>query len=224
MHHTIVFQYVHRLPPTRDTLSYSMEERGGGCPVRHSRSETTPTAAEGTQQASHGTSTTDLDQQQQQQQHATIATTTSTTASGGGLWSGIASWIPFRGTKDDTGVVQRRHATESADTQPLRRQGSGSNGSACPVAGPTKTAQPESGDSEEAYGCPVKHDSTAATETLAYNALNNEFAYGQETVPGQSIPLSTARQRSSIPKGDFNPAHQPTVSVLPATSSCGSRL
>ena len=44
-----------------------------------------------------------------------------------------------------------------------------------------------------------------------YNALNNEYVYGNEVTPGQEMPLSTSRQRSSIPKAGFNPDHQPQV-------------
>ncbi|CAM9993010.1 unnamed protein product [Ectocarpus sp. 8 AP-2014] len=42
-----------------------------------------------------------------------------------------------------------------------------------------------------------------------YNARNNEYVYGQEVAAGQEVPLSTSRQRSSIPKAEFNPDHQP---------------
>ncbi|CAM9169816.1 unnamed protein product, partial [Ectocarpus sp. 12 AP-2014] len=45
--------------------------------------------------------------------------------------------------------------------------------------------------------------------TELYNARNNEYVYGQQVVAGQEVPLSTSRQRSSIPKAEFNPDHQP---------------
>lgn len=47
-----------------------------------------------------------------------------------------------------------------------------------------------------------------------YNARNNEYVYGQEVAAGQEVPLSTSRQRSSIPKAEFNPEHQPQVRWL----------
>ena len=86
-------------------------------------------------------------------------------------------------------------------------------------------------------GCPVQHDSpSSAAAALAglpeaglagegstgagaeegYNALTNEYVYGQEVVPGQEMPLSTSRQRSSIPKAEFSPSHQPQVSTAGA--------
>ena len=110
-----------------------------------------------------------------------------------------------------------------------------SNGpSSASASSPTSTASVESSSS----GCPVQHDSAtsfpsggallklltggsvteegdggAAGEKgePAYNALNNEYVYGQEEFPGQEMPLSTLRQRSSIPKADYNPSHQPKV-------------
>lgn len=44
-----------------------------------------------------------------------------------------------------------------------------------------------------------------------YNERNNEYVYGNEVAAGQEMPLSTSRQRSSIPKAEFNPDHQPQV-------------
>ncbi|CAN0019283.1 unnamed protein product [Ectocarpus fasciculatus] len=49
----------------------------------------------------------------------------------------------------------------------------------------------------------------AAESPELYNARNNEYVYGQEVAAGQEVPLSTSRQRSSIPKAEFNPDHQP---------------
>ena len=110
----------------------------------------------------------------------------------------------------------------------------------CPVKG---SGDNRSGGSSSS-GCPVQHDSSSspaaapvapssgnglaglpgkglAGEGLAgagaeegYNALTNEYVYGQEVVPGQEMPLSTSRQRSSIPKADFNPSHQPQVNTV----------
>ncbi|CAN0291899.1 unnamed protein product, partial [Hapterophycus canaliculatus] len=48
-----------------------------------------------------------------------------------------------------------------------------------------------------------------APASAEYNAMNNEYVYGQEVAAGQEMPLSTSRQRSSIPKANFNPDHQP---------------
>ncbi|CAM9956104.1 unnamed protein product, partial [Ectocarpus sp. 13 AM-2016] len=49
----------------------------------------------------------------------------------------------------------------------------------------------------------------APASSELYNARNNEYVYGQEVAAGQEVPLSTSRQRSSIPKAEFNPDHQP---------------
>ncbi|CAM9750981.1 unnamed protein product, partial [Scytosiphon promiscuus] len=56
----------------------------------------------------------------------------------------------------------------------------------------------------------------AAAAAAEYNAMNNEYVYGQEVAAGQEMPLSTSRQRSSIPKADFNPDHQPKKWVYPS--------
>ncbi len=53
-----------------------------------------------------------------------------------------------------------------------------------------------------------------AAPAQEYNARNNEYVYGQEVAAGQEMPLSTARQRSSIPKAEFNPDHQPQVIMV----------
>lgn len=58
---------------------------------------------------------------------------------------------------------------------------------------------------------PAATAAAAAPPAAEYNALNNEYVYGQEVAAGQEIPLSTSRQRSSIPKAEFNPDHQPQV-------------
>jgi hypothetical protein len=54
-------------------------------------------------------------------------------------------------------------------------------------------------------GCPVDH---GAVDEQAVNPLNMMPPENQRPAPGQLKPLDTTRQRSSIPKGDFTPAHQ----------------
>lgn len=49
---------------------------------------------------------------------------------------------------------------------------------------------------------------TAAPTPLQHNPLTNDIVFGQEKQPLQTKELSTVRAVSSIPKGDFNPAHQ----------------
>lgn len=115
----------------------------------------------------------------------------------------------------------------------------GGGGGGCPVQ-----HENNDGGEASSSGCPVQHDSASAaggeglagftaggggqrgdgggrggegrsgSDTPEYNARNNEYVYGQDLVPGQEMPLSTARQRSTIPKADFNPPHQPKVSPL----------
>jgi cytochrome c heme-lyase len=68
----------------------------------------------------------------------------------------------------------------------------------CPV-----NTDAASSSSSSTGGCPV--GSTAG----AYNPLVGDYKYGQARQPGQKVPLDTHRQRSSIPKGEVTPQHQP---------------
>lgn len=102
-----------------------------------------------------------------------------------------------------------------------------SSSSGCPVqhdsAGGSSAAAPETGALGKVWGYLTGgggdgvSDSTSTAAPQAplapaeYNAMNNEYVYGQEVAAGQEMPLSTSRQRSSIPKADFNPDHQPKV-------------
>lgn len=193
-----------------------MGARGGSasCPVRGSGESPTLQATD------EGSGAGYRSQTHQQQQHTGEATTSNLAASGGtgSLWSGITSWIPFRST-NNSGVGNP--ATDSRDTphqSSLRDVDNGS--SACPAREArtldASVTSKNSADSQQGCGCPVKGDNTAtaattAEEALAFNKLNKEYVYGQERAHGQSVPLSTSRQRSSIPKADYNPGHQPEV-------------
>ena len=113
--------------------------------------------------------------------------------------------------------------------------GSGPSSSGCPVQhgslspSPSAAAGPFSGSDRAglpgakllpAAGGPAG----AGGAEEGYNALTNEYVYGQEVVPGQEMPLSTSRQRSSIPKAEFNPSHQPQVSTCVHYCSGGPSL
>lgn len=116
-----------------------------------------------------------------------------------GVWSSILSWVSLRAN----GGVQSKE-----------QDANGSSAVGCPVKRSDAGQAPErSGESaDQASGCPVKHGSDV--QSPDFNVRNNEFIYGQEKLPGQSYPLSTSRQRSSIPKAEYNPSHQPEVSIL----------
>lgn len=153
-----------------------------------------------------------------------------------GFWSSIATWIPFRRNINKTGASYKDKY--GASGMALGTNIAGSEGG-CPVGtSPSLSSSPasptleSSAPVESSSGCPVQHNPAnpakggltallagesgpggAAGEggETAYNAMNNEYVYGQEEYPGQEMPLSTQRQRSSIPKADYNPSHQPKV-------------
>jgi hypothetical protein len=58
--------------------------------------------------------------------------------------------------------------------------------------------------------CPVDHEGAGpnANHPL-YNPRANDMVFGQDRQVGQKVQLSTERAVSSIPMGDFSPAHQP---------------
>lgn len=161
-----------------------------------------------------------------------------------GVWSSIAAWVPFLGGRGDTtsdssnssssddGVIDANNGSAvSSSSSNIVEHGGG-----CPVKGL------DDGGGSSSSGCPVQHDSSSSAAAVppssgnglaglpgaglagggsaeagaeeGYNALTNEYVYGQEVVPGQEMPLSTSRQRSSIPKAEFNPSHQPQVRAL----------
>merc|ERR1711977_300698 len=65
----------------------------------------------------------------------------------------------------------------------------------------------------EMSGCPVKHDTSAGCPVKHPPAesgcpVKHDTAGNQLPAPDQRMPLSTHRAMSSIPKSDFNPAHQ----------------
>lgn len=133
-----------------------------------------------------------------------------------GILSGILSWISFGGVGD---VATKREQQSSDVRDGGGRSIEGVQSVRYPVnrSDTPSSAQRVSEEATESSGCPVKHDVNAqsrkgSTEP-AFNFRNNEFAYGQGRAPGQAIPLSTTRQTSSIPKGDYNPSHQPEASV-----------
>ncbi|KAJ1431418.1 cytochrome c/c1 heme-lyase [Ochromonadaceae sp. CCMP2298] len=61
-------------------------------------------------------------------------------------------------------------------------------------------------------GCPVDHKS-APSASASYNAPANDMAFGQDRYPGQQNDLSVRRKVSTIPKGSFSPAHQPSADI-----------
>lgn len=178
-----------------------------------------------------------------------------------GVFSGVAAWLPFRGGGSSGGSAtgDASNSTDggnAAATAPVNNLDLGAKGpqGGCPVS------SSEGGDAPPlpSRGCPVQHDSAAATAATSdpkglgsiwgyltgggvggsggggagsrdasdasapatapgvaasakYNELNNEYVYGNEVAAGQEMPLSTSRQRSSIPKAEFNPDHQPQV-------------
>ena len=75
--------------------------------------------------------------------------------------------------------------------------------------------------------CPVSHDSASLGEsscpvihgnngTVENNPLNNMPKVAEQSVwPGQAQVLSTDRQISTIPKGEFTPIHQKTAGEEP---------
>ena len=98
--------------------------------------------------------------------------------------------------------------------------------SGCPVKG-------VDGDGEKSMSCPVQSKSSSSNADRSYwqywaswfaaprplnetpvpgqdkyNPLINDINFGQERQPQQTIPLSTSRAVSSIPKGELNPHHQ----------------
>jgi len=198
-----------------------MSGSGGGCPIKHTQSGPPPVAT-----ATEDGQPSPLGSQQ----------------AAGGRWAGVAAWLPFsrRGSSADdaTGVVANSSVggSSSPASDAVQRTALGTKQQGgCPVN------SSEGGDSEQpaaASGCPVQHDSAAGGTTVTggsggggdaadpsesplasapapeYNARNNEYVYGQEVAAGQEMPLSTARQRSSIPKAEFNPDHQPQVMVF----------
>lgn len=135
------------------------------------------------------------------------------------LWTGMVSWIPFRGTGR---VVQKlgQGSNEADADEAKRSSGRGQLGVGCP-AQETDASQHHGAKASEVpndiSGCPVKHDaevpSGVGTQLPALNIRNREFIYGQEKMPGQSIPLSTTRQTSTILKAEYNPSHQPQASI-----------
>lgn len=104
-------------------------------------------------------------------------------------------------------------ATPSSSGCPVQHD-SAASPAAAPAAGPlgkvwgylTGAGGAGDGGSDSSSTAPP-----APPASAEYNAMNNEYVYGQEVAAGQEMPLSTSRQRSSIPKADFNPDHQPKV-------------
>eukprot|EP00903_Cladosiphon_okamuranus_P010631 g10053.t1 len=210
----------------RSNADESTRESSNGCPVQHTRGKS-PSAASGNgQEPDNSSANSDHE----------------------GVWSGVASWLPFRGGGGGGGSGSSTTGTSASSA------GGGSGGAATTPfqSGAVGTSErggcqvnsSEGRDAPSSSGCPVQHDS-AATATNAgsrglgsiwgyltggdqgdggdgspaapvavaappkYNAMNNEYVYGNEVAPGQEVPLSTSRQRSSIPKAEFNPDHQP---------------
>merc|ERR1712224_470526 len=91
----------------------------------------------------------------------------------------------------------------------------GAEMSGCPVKHDTSAGCPVKHPPAES-GCPVKHDTSGSRGSSAWLMKQNEEvksinmmpAGNQLPAPDQRMPLSTHRAMSSIPKSDFNPAHQ----------------
>ncbi|CAN0397078.1 unnamed protein product [Pylaiella littoralis] len=195
-----------------------------GCPVQHS--------------SSAATTAIDNDDGQQQQPPPLS----------GRLWSGVASWLPFRGTSSTIAEISNSNEVTGNIATNSATGGGGSGGGG---GGPARTAvaTQENGQGGgcpanrcedgggASSGCPVQHSSSAPVSSSP-GALGTVWGMltggggeqGDESgVPsispaptqaaaaaaaaavaaGQEMPLSTSRQRSSIPKAEFNPDHQP---------------
>lgn len=220
-----------------------MSGGSGGCPVKHTKSSSPPVAtatedgqhppAPGPQRASGGRwagvaawlpfST--------RGSSADDATGSVANSSSGGSGSPVSAAVQRAppGTKQQGDCpVNLVNGSEGGDAGPLAAP---SSSSGCPVqhdsaAGGAAASASEprglgrvwelltggsggGGDAADPSESPL-----ASAPAPEYNARNNEYVYGQEVAAGQEMPLSTARQRSSIPKAEFNPDHQPQVIVV----------
>lgn len=192
------------------------------CPVKHSTSSTN-SSREG-----EGSAESVLSSVSQGSVNPSIGSS--------GFWSRIVTCIPFRNNTNKTGASRKdkdgASGTVSGNTSTGSEGGRPVGTSSSLSSSPASPALDPSAPIESSSGCPVQHNPAnpakgglAALLTgesgpgeavgeggePAYNAMNNEYVYGQEEYPGQEMPLSIQRQRSSIPKADYNPSHQPKV-------------
>lgn len=209
---------------TSSTTHGSERQRQSGCPVQHSTTDDASVTRTGAG-SSKLSRTVDS---------AAVADgAVAPAAVGRGLWSSIASWIPFHGgtaDKDKGSQLQHREGLHEGGRVSSASSEGGDTTEGCPVVPRTTVVGAVAGEEAASPGCPVQDGSSAAggrgggrADGEDYNALNNEYVYGQEVSPDQAIPLSVLRQRSSIPKAEFNPSHQPKasdVARLRASAAC----
>ena len=75
-------------------------------------------------------------------------------------------------------------------------------------------SSPLSPSASNSASCPSQLHTPSSTSGMSgkvgsgYNPLTNDMMFGQEKQPSQTVDLSTRRAVSSIPRGDFTPAHQ----------------
>jgi hypothetical protein len=61
----------------------------------------------------------------------------------------------------------------------------------------------------QSFFYPNRDHASPSEDITGYNAAANDAQFGQQRLDGQKNPLSTKREVSTIPKGDFTPEHQP---------------
>eukprot|EP00752_Nemacystus_decipiens_P002597 g2430.t1 len=203
-----------------------MRESTGGCPVQHAQSNNP--SAEGNEQPSSGNSGPGVWSGVaawlpfrgggEAKRSGGSVTVDLTSSAGSGSGAAIA---PVQGmglgTKEHGGCPV---SSSEGDGDPPASSGcpvqhdsaatSGSKGLGSVWGFLTGGGDDGGGGKDDAPGASAS--SAVAPAALApqrYNALNNEYVYGNEVAPEQEMPLSTSRQRSSIPKAEFNPGHQP---------------
>lgn len=188
----------------------------------------------------HSTTTTNISREGEGSSEAVLSSvargSVNPSVGSSGFWSQIATFIPFRSNINKTGASRKdkncASGTALGDTVTGSEDGCPAGTSSSLSKSPASPALDPSAPVESSHGCPVQHNpanpakgglavlltgesgSGGAVEEggePAYNAMNNEYVYGQEEYPGQEMPLSSQRQRSSIPKADYNPVHQPKV-------------
>jgi cytochrome c heme-lyase len=115
----------------------------------------------------------------------------------GGVLSSLRGWWAGSAQQSSTTTAAAAAAATPAQTSASKQCESGS----CPVS--TTDAASSSSSSSSTGSCPV------GSTSGAYNPLVGDYKYGQARQPGQKVPLDTHRQRSTIPKGEVTPQHQP---------------
>lgn len=210
----------------RSNADGSMRESSSGCPVQHKQGKS-PSAAPENGQSEQGNANDKsgvaswLPFRGGGGRSSSGSSATGNVASSGGGGSGGAVATPLQstavGTKEQGGCPVSSSEGGDAPSSGCRVQ----HDSAATAATADSnglgsiwgyfTGGGGEGDGGDASDASTSPAAPAAAAPPKYNALNNEYVYGNEVAPGQEMPLSTSRQRSSIPKAEFNPDHQPQV-------------